>query len=711
MNVAATTRFLGAIFLALMFAACGGGGGGGGGGSTTPASSAIIGAAGGTVTHASGAQVVIPAGALAGDTTISIEQIAASTTALPAGFSVSGQIFAFTPHGTTFAVPVTMTLPFNPALVPAGSTPQFFKTNAQFQWEQITNATFGADTATAQVTSFSDAAVVTLPPITLEDRGPVRVWSFSEFRTDALEEVEVATDTQIGGILEENFDFGSANFDYPVVFLDGALLPEDGIATGQIASTADGVTYWVGSEAPIGNPVLEEPIGSKARLVQFQTYTKNAADATYKFTLTEAFVEGFDGNSVLGRVCPSIHELGAGICDLIKAEIYLDVKAFSNDPNTPKVTFFRTAGGASVQGGATANLITGNGAFWFNDVWNEPFSRTPLWRGNTNTLVTDNFDLLDEDFNGPRGHFLMEFIGPRTYTVDLSSIDVGHQFTVQVVTHAFTYNRAARAVSGKGTEFETAANAWLRDPQTIGGTTVTTTGLTPIATPLPVVEPVEVPVPPAPCVPGPGPNPAAGVLQFSAANYTVAEGNTTPTITVTRTGGSLGAVTATFTTSNGSAISGTDYTPVNASVFFADGDAAPRVVTVPIIQDLISAEPDRTVNLTLSQPGGCAALGAQTTAVLTIRDDDAPPPPSRFTVGGTVTGLIGTRLVLIDHHSLTLRPGNGPFTFSDIPTLSGEAYSVRIDLQPINPTQFCTVTNGTGVFSNANVTNVVVNCV
>ena len=67
-----------------------------------------------------------------------------------------GQTFAFTPHGTTFAVPVTVTLPFNPASVPAGTIPQFYKTNAQFQWEQIANSAFGADSVSAQVTSFSD---------------------------------------------------------------------------------------------------------------------------------------------------------------------------------------------------------------------------------------------------------------------------------------------------------------------------------------------------------------------------------------------------------------------------------------------------------------------------------------------------------------------------------------------------------------------------
>ena len=55
---------------------------------------------------------------------------------------------------------------------------------------------------------------------------------------------------------------------------------------------------------------------------------------------------------------------------------------------------------------------------------------------------------------------------------------------------------------------------------------------------------------------GPGPMPS-GVLQFGAASFAVDEwAGAPPSITVTRTGGGSGAVTAAFTTSNGTAIGG-----------------------------------------------------------------------------------------------------------------------------------------------------------
>jgi hypothetical protein len=60
-----------------------------------------------------------------------------------------------------------------------------------------------------------------------------------------------------------------------------------------------------------------------------------------------------------------------------------------------------------------------------------------------------------------------------------------------------------------------------------------------------------------------------------------------------------------------------DYTAVTQTVTFANGDTANKTVNIPIINDT-TAEPDETVNLTLSNPIG-ATLGIRSTAVLTIK--------------------------------------------------------------------------------------------
>lgn len=147
-----------ALFVATLIAACSGSDGDG------RQRAPMIGPAGGTVTGANGAQVVIAPGALSSNTPIAITQSNAGAPALPAGFATFGPIYAFTPHGTTFAMPVTVTVPFDPAQVPAGATPVLYKTNAQNQWEPVPGATIGAGSATAQVSSFSFFLIGNQPP-------------------------------------------------------------------------------------------------------------------------------------------------------------------------------------------------------------------------------------------------------------------------------------------------------------------------------------------------------------------------------------------------------------------------------------------------------------------------------------------------------------------------------------------------------------------
>jgi hypothetical protein len=108
-----------------------------------------------------------------------------------------------------------------------------------------------------------------------------------------------------------------------------------------------------------------------------------------------------------------------------------------------------------------------------------------------------------------------------------------------------------------------------------------------------------------------------GSLQFSAAMYNVNENGGTATITVTRTGGSDGTVGVHYATSNGSATAGSDYTAKSGDLSWSNGDSVSKTFTVSITNDS-TYEGNETVNLTLSNPTGGAALGAQSTAVLTI---------------------------------------------------------------------------------------------
>lgn len=87
--------------------------------------------------------------------------------------------------------------------------------------------------------------------------------------------------------------------------------------------------------------------------------------------------------------------------------------------------------------------------------------------------------------------------------------------------------------------------------------------------------------------------------------------------------------------------------------------------------------------------------------------------PAVYRVGGTVTGLAGSGL-MIDLQN----PGNGgtlliaadgTFAF-DTELTSGDQYTVVINEQPSQPAQTCVVVNDTGTISDHDITNVVIHC-
>jgi len=82
-----------------------------------------------------------------------------------------------------------------------------------------------------------------------------------------------------------------------------------------------------------------------------------------------------------------------------------------------------------------------------------------------------------------------------------------------------------------------------------------------------------------------------------------------------------------------------------------------------------------------------------------------------FSIGGTVSGLQGTGLVLSNGtDTLAITPGGASVAFTFKNTVAANAsYNVVVTTQPSNPAQTCSVTNGTGL-ATANVTNILVSC-
>ncbi len=116
----------------------------------------------------------------------------------------------------------------------------------------------------------------------------------------------------------------------------------------------------------------------------------------------------------------------------------------------------------------------------------------------------------------------------------------------------------------------------------------------------------------------------------------------------------------------------------------------------------------------MTQPSGqtCTVASGSGTATANVTNVAVActNSSSGVTIGGTVTGLSGTGLVLQDNggDNLTVTK-NGTFAFATA-LATGKAYAVTVATQPTSPAQTCTVMNGTGTISTSNVTNVSVTC-
>jgi hypothetical protein len=118
-----------------------------------------------------------------------------------------------------------------------------------------------------------------------------------------------------------------------------------------------------------------------------------------------------------------------------------------------------------------------------------------------------------------------------------------------------------------------------------------------------------------------------GVLSFGSAQYTVNEAINFAQITVIRTGGSTGSVSASlsFGIPGDTATLGSDYnTVLPTTVTFADGEVT-RTLQIPIINTPL-VEPSEKFTITLTNLTADLTGGATSQTKVTILDDDKPLP-------------------------------------------------------------------------------------
>lgn len=116
-----------------------------------------------------------------------------------------------------------------------------------------------------------------------------------------------------------------------------------------------------------------------------------------------------------------------------------------------------------------------------------------------------------------------------------------------------------------------------------------------------------------------------GAFRFTSAEYSVGESNGSIAITVQRTGGLSNGATVNYSTANGTAIAGLDYTGVSGTLVFAGGQTTQSFI-IPITNDG-QTEVDENFSIILSNAtGGGSTLGVPNTAMVFISDSVVQPP-------------------------------------------------------------------------------------
>ena len=125
----------------------------------------------------------------------------------------------------------------------------------------------------------------------------------------------------------------------------------------------------------------------------------------------------------------------------------------------------------------------------------------------------------------------------------------------------------------------------------------------------------------------------AGTVAFESATYSVAESGGSAALVLTRTGGSSGALTVSVTAAGGTATAKTDFPGGPYTVNFADGQTT-ATLTVPLTDDT-DLEGAETILLAISSVGPSGTVGAVSTTLLTVNDDESSVAFQSAKVSGT----------------------------------------------------------------------------
>ncbi len=169
----------------------------------------------------------------------------------------------------------------------------------------------------------------------------------------------------------------------------------------------------------------------------------------------------------------------------------------------------------------------------------------------------------------------------------------------------------------------------------------------------------------------------AGLIKFDEESFEVLEDAGVAIVFVERSGGEDGEVSVSYSTSDGSATEGDDYTGVAGTLTWFAGDGIDKTFIVPIIDDA-DAEGTETIELTLHDPVGGAGLHpTRSTSVVRILANDGGTGGGDGGDDGGDDGSAGT--LKFSSSTFQVIEGSGVATIT-VERSRGETGAVSVDV-------------------------------
>lgn len=459
----------------------------------------------------------------------------------------------------------------------------------------------------------------------------------------------------------------------------GFLPPDRGPdAKGEVESGVTGTTYGVVVDAPRAQAQNDYALGAHVEYTQNMYYRKVSPSAYIDLKITAIKMDAADGSN---RYPPGCTATNANSCPYrIQGYLFYQVAAQRLGAGHA-APFWGRIGMAGLDG--------------LQDSWERSSTLSRFAASASDPALWGELDLkLTVVPGGGGGKATLELKEEKVVRVPLDAVPVGETFMLAAIVSATAID-ARQSESGVTVRFQ--------DPVSGKALEMTPVGVEGIAVPDPEPAVGGLP-PPEPTCTG-SVDPAAGRFELAAAQLPAAEGLPLR-VHVRRVGGSAGIASVHLATRAGSATAVSDFAQLTQTLVFGDGQDADRLVDLPVPDDTL-LEGDETFELVLSDAKGCAALGDITQATVTIADDETVS--ARYTLGGSVSGLVGSGLFVRSNGFDVRLDADGPFTLPGS-FENGTVYDLQVEVQPNNPLQVCRVTNGQGTIAGANVTDLAVVC-